>query len=354
MTRDDYRRWTAHHRRDHDEGGGGKEEEDAGEGGLFEDARPKDGGQGDTATMLRSSLATHGGEDDDFMFDHRVAYVPSPADAMPSSARFVGASVLPVAFDPTFHLPFLMLGKTYRQWSLIGGHVRPGETPEETASREFWEETMGWVASDHMETLPLATHAELLHLLRARNYVMHMISTDAQGRSYVLFVRQVPFDAAAESRFADVRREACAQHEAYGRMVQEARQRTRFVPPPRRSSPSSPSSSSSSPPSPSLRFMDTSWARKAPPPPREAEERERIHHIETAEGKVPHKFLELRGVRWFSLPQIERELEMIAADRGDLSKGKRRPWTLDRTCSGVLTRCVEELKMMMRAPPSCS
>lgn len=314
--------------------------------GLFRDAAEAGGRVSDVARAVCDALAQHVGVEgaEDMAFDDRLAFVPGPGDILPH-ANFVGAAFLPVAFDPRYGLPYLLLGKTYRQWSLIGGHCRSGERPEETASREFWEETMGWVASDHMETLPLPSHAELHQLLRARNYLFHVASTDDAGRSYVIFVRQVPFDASASRRFSEARKEASAQHVAYGRMVQEARRRTRFHPP----SPSSPrsASSSSSPPSPD--GADRSWVRAAAAE-ETAIDHSKIRHVETSEGKVPHKFLELRGVRWFSFPQIQREIAAIGSDGGDLSKGKQREWTLDVTCVSMLARCVEELKLALATP----
>lgn len=270
-------------------------------------------------------------------FDDRIAYVPAPSDVMPG-ARFVGASILPVAFDPKHGLPYVLLGRSYRQWSLIGGHCRAGERPEDGAAREFWEETMGCVAMDHMETLPLADSREIAQLLVSRNYLFHMISTDEKKQSYVVYVREVPFDGSVTQRFEGLRQIALRQHETYGSMVKQARQASRY------------------------RYGDDrrSWRRRRDSDDvssaSSCEERlelnlppasEKLSHIITAEGKVPKKFLEMRSLAWFSLPMLTNEHARIRQEGGDIGKAKQRPWTLDMTCVNMIFRCVEELNLML-------
>ena len=74
---------------------------------------------------------------------NNLAWMPRPnssrwieTDRLPTDAPITGAYVLAV-----FHGRLLIARHRERGWDIPGGHVDPGETPEETAVRETFEET---------------------------------------------------------------------------------------------------------------------------------------------------------------------------------------------------------------------
>lgn len=93
------------------------------------------------------------------------------------------AGVLPYSADVR-----VLVGSQRRQWTSLAGTARPGETPIETAAREFHEETAGLFGVDVVKDRIAA--------------VEPLVSITPSGRSFYLFcIRMSPNDAhAAEHR----------------------------------------------------------------------------------------------------------------------------------------------------------
>lgn len=132
----------------------------------------------------------------------------------PLSGVVVGASLLCFAIDPTYHAMYFLLGKERvnsrwmagsGRWSDFGGGVAgPGETAEDTAAREFVEETLSVVRYFPGDSLPRAGYDDIASDLRQRRYTMRLTQGNQQ-KKFVVFVKQIPWDPEAVDRFSAYR-----------------------------------------------------------------------------------------------------------------------------------------------------
>jgi hypothetical protein len=126
----------------------------------------------------------------------------------------VGASILCFSIDPNFNRVYFLLGKerhNYRwpagsgKWSDFGGGVTPGDQgAEHTAAREFVEETLGMVKFSDQDTLPITSPDAICDQLKQGNY-MFKITQGTKLRTFVMYVKQVPWDPECTYRFSDMR-----------------------------------------------------------------------------------------------------------------------------------------------------
>lgn len=180
--------------------------------------------------------------------------------SMPES-RAIGAALVCYMVDPVWKKLYFLVGREKHtpgwpegsdRWSNFGGRaVGQREDPEITAAREFFEETMGMVRFFFDESpLPLSSHHDIANALKSGQYTMRLtvivdagsqlaapapqrgpgpsqrdppaagplrlehlarMSPAVQGeraeprKSYVLYVRQVPWDPACVGRFRSMR-----------------------------------------------------------------------------------------------------------------------------------------------------
>ena len=128
--------------------------------------------------------------------------------------QVVGASILCFCTDPIFNRVYFLLGKerhNYRwpagsgKWSDFGGGVAfEDRDAEQTAAREFVEETLGMVKFCDQDTLPLTTHTDITNQLKRGNY-MFKITQGTTLRKFVMYVKQIPWDPECTYRFSDMR-----------------------------------------------------------------------------------------------------------------------------------------------------
>jgi hypothetical protein len=126
----------------------------------------------------------------------------------------VGASITCFCIDPAFNRVYFLLGKerhNYRwpagsgKWSDFGGGVTGEETgAEETAAREFVEETLGVVKFSEGDTLPITSSSDITKQLKEGKY-MFKITQGTKLRKFVLYVKQIPWDPQCIYRFSDMR-----------------------------------------------------------------------------------------------------------------------------------------------------
>lgn len=128
--------------------------------------------------------------------------------------RLAGASLLCFSIDPHLCSVYFLLGKErYNaqwpygsdRWSDFGGKVTSSDRgPEETAAREFFEETMALVRYFPDDTLPRKGWQDIADDLKAGDYVFKLTQGDCKKR-FVVYVKQVPWDPDAVGRFASWR-----------------------------------------------------------------------------------------------------------------------------------------------------
>lgn len=128
--------------------------------------------------------------------------------------RLAGASILCFMVDPTYRGVYFLLGKERHnsrwpsgsgKWSDFGGSVDAvGDSAEETAAREFVEETLAVVKYFDGDTIPRESHHDIATDLSKGNYHMKLSQSDDKRR-FVVFVKQIPWDPVAVSRFSDFR-----------------------------------------------------------------------------------------------------------------------------------------------------
>lgn len=138
-------------------------------------------------------------------------------DELPSG-RVVGASLLCFCVDPTWSRPYFLLGKERRnvrwpagseRWSDFGGRTGPrGECAEETAAREFVEESLAMVRYFDDDALPRTRYHDIAESLKRGEFTFKLTigcGTPERPRSYVTFVKQIPWDPQAILRFEECR-----------------------------------------------------------------------------------------------------------------------------------------------------
>lgn len=121
--------------------------------------------------------------------------------------KLLGASVIPYSVDTQHNCLYILLGseRIYPKWresgkySDFGGAIKsPEESPEMCAAREFYEETSAIVAD-----IPgLETIESVKNILDSKKYSYRITTICDAERYYVTFVKQVPFDASIQRRYA--------------------------------------------------------------------------------------------------------------------------------------------------------
>lgn len=83
-------------------------------------------------------------------------------------------------------------------WTDFGGSFQPGDgCPEDTAAREFLEETLGQVKYFDEDALPLTSYQNISDSLKTERYLLQF-----NKGSRITFVVQIPWDPEAPQRFA--------------------------------------------------------------------------------------------------------------------------------------------------------
>ena len=132
--------------------------------------------------------------------------------------RVVGASLLCYCVDPMWGRLYFLLGKERKntrwpggseRWSDFGGRTASrNEDPEETAAREFWEESMAMVRYFDEDTVPRSEYQDIADSLRRGEFTFQFtlgFGYENKPRSYVTFVKQVPWDPHGLYRFRQSR-----------------------------------------------------------------------------------------------------------------------------------------------------
>lgn len=132
--------------------------------------------------------------------------------------KLVGASLLCYCVDPTWSRIYFLLGKERKnlrwragseKWCGFGGRTSSKVlTAEDTAAKEFVEETLAMVKYFEHDTVPRTTSADIADSLRRHEYTFQLVFSLGEAenaRNYVTFVRQIPWDPRALDRFTECR-----------------------------------------------------------------------------------------------------------------------------------------------------
>ena len=126
--------------------------------------------------------------------------------------RLAGASLLCFMTDPNFSAIYFLLGKERywchqkRLWCDFGGSVNAGDRDaEDTAAREFYEETLAIVSFFNGDSLPRPHWTDIADSLRQGHYILKITQTDGT-RKFVSFVKEIPWDPGVISRFSLLRK----------------------------------------------------------------------------------------------------------------------------------------------------
>lgn len=116
------------------------------------------------------------------------------------------ASILPLMLEPHLGTIYFLLAKERYHpswlkgsnlWTDFGGGYQEGDaSPEDIASREFLEETLGQVKYFESDELPRSTHQDIALSLQEERFLLQF-----QHGSRITFVVQIPWDPAAPKRF---------------------------------------------------------------------------------------------------------------------------------------------------------
>ena len=130
-----------------------------------------------------------------------------------SNRKLIGASVLPYGVDPSHNNIYFLLGAEKRiprwsessKWSDFGGSPKTGESPAETAGREFHEETCAavkWDKSEGGDTQHFVrpNYLPVVNDLKKKNYTFKLITLIDEDRFYTTYVKQIPFDGSIHRR----------------------------------------------------------------------------------------------------------------------------------------------------------
>lgn len=128
--------------------------------------------------------------------------------------KIVGASLLCFTIDPVWFRVYFLLGKERHipgwrrgsgKWSEFGGSVsRDAPTAEETAAKEFLEETLAVVKFFERDTLPRPDYGDIAQSLKRGEYIFKInvvFGTVEEPRHHVTFIKQIPWDPDAPTRF---------------------------------------------------------------------------------------------------------------------------------------------------------
>lgn len=153
----------------------------------------------------------------------RVSHQPPP-----SSSVNTGASILCYTISPQWGQPYFLLGKErYNahwpagsgKWSDFGGsRSNTDRDPEDTAAREFLEETCASVRYFDDDILPRTSYTDIADSLRQQLYTMKLYISyrSVAENHFVVFVKQVPWDPECVFRFTRTRDMLQHAHAHYG------------------------------------------------------------------------------------------------------------------------------------------
>ncbi len=135
-----------------------------------------------------------------------------------ASGKVVGASLLCYCVDPTWSRLYFLLGKERKhmrwragseRWSDFGGRASSkASSAEDIAAKEFVEETLAMVKYFEQDTLPRTGYEDIAESLRRGDYTFNLnfsFGDSDNPRNYVTFVKQIPWDPQAISRFEECR-----------------------------------------------------------------------------------------------------------------------------------------------------
>ena len=142
----------------------------------------------------------------------------SPLGDERPAGRIVGASLLCFCVDPCMSRLYFLLCKERKnvgwrdgseKWSDFGGKVS-GEaaTAEDTAAKEFIEESLSMVQYFRNDTIPRTQYIDIADSLRRGEYAFQikvLFGTTEDPRNHVTFVKQIPWDPSAVLRFDECR-----------------------------------------------------------------------------------------------------------------------------------------------------
>jgi len=141
------------------------------------------------------------------------------------AAKIVGASLLCFVVDPVWSRVYFLLGKerkmhNWRQgsekWSDFGGKTSASApSAEETAAKEFWEESLAVVKYFAHDELPRTEYSDIVRSLMQGEYLFQiriMFGVASDPRHHVTFVKQIPWDPHVVLRFNKCRRLVLRRH----------------------------------------------------------------------------------------------------------------------------------------------
>ena len=130
--------------------------------------------------------------------------------------RCIGASILVFSIEPVYGVPlFLLAREKKRRWTGnanfiytdFGGGAVCGETPEQTAAREFVEESLGSVMyfGDPYLDRPEVLQQNIIDSLNSGQYCARLETPVLENKMYVTFLKQVVFQPGVCGAFRQAR-----------------------------------------------------------------------------------------------------------------------------------------------------
>lgn len=130
---------------------------------------------------------------------------------------FVGASILCFSIEPHTCGVYFLLGKekynplwpsSSKKWSDFGGTVHASDRcVEDTAAREFVEETMGVVPFGDV----IIPENQISNALCRGEYLCQLV-IGTPPRQFAVFVKQIPWDMSVVQHFSETRKHAQCAH----------------------------------------------------------------------------------------------------------------------------------------------